>query len=54
MWHLYEYAVSKIGAVSTMIERDDNIPELAVLVQELEVARSIARKAISMRSAGQA
>ena len=54
VWHLYEYAISKIGAVSTMIERDDNIPELAVLVQELEVARSIACEAISMRSAGQA
>ena len=54
VWHLYEYAVSQFGAVSTMIERDDNIPELAVLVQELETARSIACKAISMRPAGQA
>ena len=54
VWHLYEYAVSQFGAVSTMIERDDNIPELAILVQELETARSIACKAISMRPAGQA
>lgn len=54
VWHLYEYAVSQFGAVSTMIERDENIPELAVLVQELETARSIACKAISMRPAGQA
>ncbi len=54
VWHLYEYAVSQFGAVSTMIERDNNIPELAVLVQELETARSIACKAISMRPAGQA
>ena len=54
LWRLYEYAVSQFGAVSTMIERDDNIPELAVLVQELETARSIACKAISMRPAGQA
>ena len=54
VWHLYEYDVSQFGVVSTMIERDDNIPELAVLVQELETARSIACKAISMGPAGQA
>ena len=53
-WRLYEYAVSQFGVVSTMIERDDNIPELAVLVQELETTRSIACKPISMRPAGQA
>ncbi len=51
---LYEYAVSHFGVVSTMIECDDNIPELAVLVQELETARSIACKANSMGPAGQA
>ena len=28
VWDLYEYALSQYGAVSTMIERDDRIPEL--------------------------
>ena len=42
VWRLYEYALSRFGAVSTMIERDDNIPELAILMEELEIARTIA------------
>ena len=54
VWDLYEYAISRFGAVSTMIERDDKIPELEVLVEELKVAKNIAHKAISMRSAGHA
>lgn len=41
VWVIYEYAISKFGAISTMIERDDNIPPLAELVQELEIARTI-------------
>ena len=54
VWDLYEYAISHFGAVSTMIERDDKIPELEVLVEELKAAKNIAHKAISMRSAGHA
>jgi uncharacterized protein len=46
VWDLYEYAISKLGAVSTMIERDDHIPELEVLVQELQIARDIAAKTL--------
>ena len=58
VWDLYEYTIARLGAVSTMIERDDNMPELAVLVEELEIARKIANKVhahepISMRSAEQ-
>lgn len=41
VWDLYGYAISIIGEVSTMIERDDNIPELDVLVQELQIARKL-------------
>ena len=57
VWDLYEYAISQLGAISTMIERDDHIPELEVLVEELEIARNIAQKAhaqqpISTRPAG--
>ena len=39
---LYAEAVRRFGNVSTMIERDDNIPPLDELLQELEHARSIA------------
>ena len=42
VWQLYERAVQRFGRVSTMIERDDNIPPLATLLQELEQARNIA------------
>ncbi|MGJ8619330.1 MAG: MNIO family bufferin maturase [Methylophilaceae bacterium] len=41
VWDLYRYAISKFGAVSTMIERDDNIPVLSDLVGELQIARNI-------------
>ena len=47
VWDLYEYAISRFGAVSTMIERDDHIPELAVLVEELQTARNIAAKVLA-------
>ncbi len=46
VWDLYEYAISRFGAVSTMIERDDHIPELEVLVEELQIARDIAVKSL--------
>ena len=42
VWALYEYALARFGPVSTMIERDDHIPELAELVQELTYARQLA------------
>ena len=43
VWELYAYAVEKFGAVSTMIERDDHIPPLAEVLDELTQARSIAK-----------
>ena len=42
VWDFYRAAVAHFGPVSTMIERDDNIPPLAELVEELDHARSIA------------
>jgi uncharacterized protein (UPF0276 family) len=42
VWDLYCAAVAQFGAVPTMIERDDNIPELGELVAELQVARNLA------------
>jgi len=41
VWTLYAEAVRRFGAVSTMIERDDHIPELPELVTELDRARQI-------------
>ena len=38
VWDFYREAVTHFGPVSTMIERDDNIPPLAELVDELEHA----------------
>jgi Uncharacterized protein conserved in bacteria len=42
VWELYGFAVRRFGRVSTMIERDDNIPPLQELLSELEQARCIA------------
>ena len=44
VWDLYEYAIARFGQVSTMIERDDKMPALDVLVEELQIARTIASK----------
>jgi len=43
VWQLYDAALRRFGPVSTMIERDDNIPSLDVLLEELQRARSAAR-----------
>jgi uncharacterized protein (UPF0276 family) len=42
VWDLYAEAVRHFGPVSTMIERDANIPPLAELLAELDQARHIA------------
>ncbi len=42
VWSLYADAVRRFGLVSTMIERDDNIPPLKELIAELNQAREIA------------
>ena len=39
VWDLYEAACRRFGPTATMIERDDDIPPLADLLSELEVAR---------------
>lgn len=44
VWALYEKSLECIGAVTTMIERDDHIPPLADLVLELDHARRIGRR----------
>lgn len=48
VWDLYAYTIARLGKISTMIERDDNIPALEVLLDELTVAREIADKALKV------
>jgi uncharacterized protein len=42
VWSLFAEAMKMLGPVATMIERDDDIPALEVLLDELETARRIA------------
>lgn len=44
VWDLYVHAMRRLGPVATMIERDDDIPPLAELLAELDIARDIARE----------
>ncbi len=46
VWDLYATALKRFGAVSTMIERDDNIPEFPELRQELRIAEDIAARTL--------
>lgn len=41
VWELYAKCIERFGNVSTMIERDDNIPPLNELLVELKKAREI-------------
>jgi uncharacterized protein len=43
VWDLYGAALRRFGPVSTIIERDDNIPPLQEMVDELGRARDLAR-----------
>jgi hypothetical protein len=45
VWSLYAVAARRFGRVSTMIERDDNIPPLVELLAELDRARALATAA---------
>lgn len=42
VWDLYATTIKRFGPISTMIERDDNIPPLSELLIELNQARVIA------------
>jgi uncharacterized protein (UPF0276 family) len=44
VWRLYAEAVRRFGPLSTLIERDDRIPELPEVVAEAEHARRIQRE----------
>lgn len=46
VWELYADALARFGAVSTLIERDDNIPPIEMLLEELSTARAIAKRTL--------
>lgn len=46
VWDLYGEAIRRLGAVTTMIERDADIPPLAAMETELDQARTIAAAAL--------
>jgi uncharacterized protein (UPF0276 family) len=49
VWDLYAHTLQRLGPVPTMIERDDNIPPLSELIDELDVARALAGSTLSDR-----
>ena len=46
VWSLYGEAISRLGPITTMIERDADIPPLADMETELDRARAIAARAL--------
>jgi hypothetical protein len=48
VWELYRHALRRFGPISTLLERDDNIPPLAELVAELGQARAVAGAALAV------
>jgi len=51
VWDLYGRAIRRLGPVATMIERDDRIPPLAELLDELDRARGVAERALRKEAA---
>jgi uncharacterized protein len=51
VWKLYEKALQQFGPISTLIERDDNIPPLEELVMEVDQARTLAQKVLGIAKA---
>lgn len=52
VWELYRLTIERSGSVSTLIEWDDNIPEVEVLLAEAERARSERDRALAARRNG--
>lgn len=51
VFELYRHTVERLGVIPTMIERDDNIPPLDELLDELDVVRAAAAVAGERRAA---
>jgi uncharacterized protein (UPF0276 family) len=54
VFELYRYTLARVGQVPTMIERDDNIPALPELLDELAVLRDIAGEVATELEASEA
>ena len=52
VWELYGATIELSGAVSTLIEWDDQIPELATVLAEAERARAVRGEAVERRARG--
>jgi uncharacterized protein len=50
VWALYAESLRRFGHISTMIERDDDIPALNILLAELQKARDISRSVLAEHS----
>ena len=46
VWDLYKQALTKFGLISTLIERDDNIPPFVQLHSEMQHARDLAEQTL--------
>ena len=46
VWDLYRLATQRIGAVASLVEWDENVPDWETLVGENERARTIRRQAL--------
>ena len=51
VWALYAHTIRRLGAVPSMIERDDHIPPLTELVAELDEARRVSAQALAEETA---
>lgn len=47
VWELYRWTTQNLGAVTTMIERDKNIPALGDLIKELGQAKAILKNTLN-------
>jgi len=47
VWNLYAESLRRFGPVSTMIERDDDIPPLDTLLDELQKARDVSARTLA-------
>lgn len=50
VWDLYAETIKRFGQIPTMIERDDNMPPLAELLNELQHAKLVASHCLSEES----
>ncbi len=48
VWQLYKQAINHFGFISTMIERDDNIPPINELILELNLARDVVKDIVDV------